>query len=84
LNQSGSVFTAGNRYDGVADDGNDGDASSPLDAPPVTTLPTAEMADVVRARAGCLPRDSVDQGYIERTSGWDVSESEPFRLGPGA
>ena len=84
LNQSGSVFTAGNSYGGMADDGNDGDATAPLDAPPVTTLPTAEMADVVRTRAGCLPRDEVDQGYIERTDGWDVSESEPFRLGPGA
>jgi len=26
----------------------------------------------------------VDQGFIERGSAWDVSESVPFRLGPGA
>ena len=50
----------------------------------MTTLPVSEMADVVRARAGCLPRDGVDQGYIERADSWDVSESLPFRLGPGA
>lgn len=43
-----------------------------------------EMTGVVRTRAGCLPRDRVDQGFIERTDGWDVGESEPFRLGPGA
>ncbi len=84
LNQSGSVYTAGNVYQGLAAQGDDGDASAPLDAPPVTTLPTAEMADVVRTRAGCLPRDQVDEAYIERNGGWDVSESEPFRLGPGA
>lgn len=84
LNQSGSVFTAGNSYGGIADDGDEGDAGAPLDAPPVTTLPVSEMADVVRARAGCLPRDGVDQGYVEATGGWDVSESTPFRLGPGA
>ena len=42
------------------------------------------MADGVRARAGCLPRDGVDQAYITRNGGWDVSESVPFRLGPGA
>src|SRR5262249_7505510 len=66
LNQSGSVFTAGNVYDGLAADGDDGDASAPLPAPAVTTLPVSEMADTVRLRAGCLPRDSVDEGYIER------------------
>jgi len=42
------------------------------------------MVDVVRARGGVPPRDAVDQAYIERTDGWDVSESVPFRLGPGA
>jgi hypothetical protein len=84
LSQSGSVYTAGNRYQGVADDGAEGDAAAPLDAPPVTTLPVDEMVDVVRTRAGCLPRDRADQGYVERVAGWDVSESEPFRLGPGA
>jgi hypothetical protein len=47
-------------------------------------MPVAEMAAGVRARAGCLPRDGVDQGFIERGSAWDVSESLPFRLGPGA
>jgi len=84
LIQSGSVFTSGNRYDGVSEDGATGDATAPLPAPPVTTLPVDAMADLVRTRAGCLPRDGVDQAYIERTNGWDVGESEPFRLGPGA
>jgi hypothetical protein len=84
LIQSGSVYTAGNDYGGIAEDGADGDASAPLPAPPVTTLPTAQMADVVRVRAGCLPRDQVDEAYVEQSGGWDVGESEPFRLGPGS
>jgi hypothetical protein len=84
LNQSNPVFTRGNAYEGLAEDGHVGDATAPLDAPPVPTRPVAEMAPMVRARAGCLPRDAVDQGYIERVDGWDVSESEPFRLGPGS
>jgi hypothetical protein len=84
LNQDGPVFTAGNRYEGLASNGNEGTATAPMPAPPVTTLPVSEMESVVRSRAGCLPRDGVDQGYIERGDGWDVSESLPFRLGPGA
>jgi hypothetical protein len=84
LNQAGPVFTRGNQYEGISEDGNEGTATAPLDAPPVPTLPVAEMAAGVRARAGCLPRDGVDQGFIERGSAWDVSESTPFRLGPGA
>jgi hypothetical protein len=82
LNQSGPVFTRGNHYEGSAQDGHEGSATAPLDAPPVPTRPVAEMAPIVRRRAGCLPRDAVDQGYIVRDGGWDVSESEPFRLGP--
>jgi len=84
LNQAGSVFTAGNSYDGIAANGDQGDATAPLAAPPVTTLPVADMTDLVHTRAGCLPRNPVDQGYIERKDGWDVGESQPFRLGPGA
>jgi hypothetical protein len=78
------MFTRGNHYEGLSDDGDEGTATAPYDAPPVPTLPVAEMADGVRARAGCLPRDAVDQGYITREGAWDVSESVPFRLGPGA
>jgi pectate lyase len=84
LNQDNPVFTAGNRYDGLAADGDEGTATTPLPAPAVTTLSVGEMEPLVRSRAGCLPRDRVDQGYIEKQDGWDVSESQPFRLGPGA
>jgi PKD repeat protein len=84
LTQDGPVFTAGNTSEGDADAGADGTATAPLPAPPVTTLPVAEMAPRVRTRAGCLPRDGVDQGYIERDDGWDVTGTQPLRLGPGS
>src|SRR5262249_14811977 len=70
LMQSGPVYTSGNVSAGLADPGQEGAATAPLPAPPVTTLPVAEMAPLVRTRAGCLPRDGVDQADIELQSGW--------------
>ena len=80
LIQSGPVFTAGNVYGGVAEDGAIGTATAPLDAPPVTTLSLAEMEPLVRGRAGCLPRDAVDQRYIDTQDGWRVGKEQPLRL----
>ena len=40
-----------------------------------------EMEKLVRARAGCLPRDAIDTAYVKTVSGWNVSETEPLRLG---
>jgi PKD domain/FG-GAP-like repeat len=84
LTQNGPVFTAGNVSRGLAEPGAEGTATAPLPAPPVSTLPVAEMAPKVRRRAGCLPRDGIDQGYIEREDGWDVTGTQPLRLGPGS
>jgi hypothetical protein len=80
LIQTGPVFAAGNAYDGLAADGDAGDATAALDAPAVTTLPVAEMAPLVRARAGALPRDAIDRAYIAATNGWRVSKERPLRL----
>lgn len=44
LTTSGGVFTAGNVYRGLAANGPNGKAPSEVPAPPVTTLPVAEMA----------------------------------------
>jgi hypothetical protein len=82
LIQSGPVFTAGNVYDGLAEHSTDGAATAPLDAPPVTTLPVAEMEPLVRGHAGCMPRDDVDRAYIDMQQGWDVGKQLPLRLGP--
>jgi hypothetical protein len=80
LEQSGPVFTSGNVYEGFAQDTDQGSAPSPIDVAPVTTHPAKEAAELVRSRAGCMPRDAVDQSYIDRADGWHVNKYEPFRL----
>ncbi len=80
LIQTGPVFTAGNVYEGLAKNGPDGNAPAPVPAPPVTTLPVGEMEDVVRARAGCLPRDPLDAKYVATTTGWKVNATTALRL----
>jgi len=80
LIQLGPVFTAGNVFRGLAKTGPDGKATAPVDAPPVTTLPVAAMEPLVRARAGCLPRDAVDARYIATTTGWKVGAETPLRV----
>ncbi|HJQ84562.1 MAG TPA: hypothetical protein VKA21_10825, partial [Candidatus Binatia bacterium] len=82
LIQTGPVFTAGNAFRGEAVQGAEGDADAPIDAPPVTTLPVGEMEGVVRANAGCLPRDAVDQAYIDAPDTWRTSKYVPFRINP--
>ena len=64
---------------GSRPNGPDGKATAPIDAPAVTTLPVGEMEGVVRARAGCLPRDAVDAKYIATTTGWKVGAETALR-----
>jgi hypothetical protein len=78
--EAGPVHLEGNAVRGVALPLPAGTAPEPIAAPKVTTLSLAEMEKVVRARAGCLPRDAVDTAYVN-ASGWRVGESEPLRLG---
>ncbi|MCC6847169.1 MAG: hypothetical protein IT294_01615 [Deltaproteobacteria bacterium] len=84
LKGAGAVYLSENAVRGAVEPLVAGTASAPIPAPKVTTLPIAEMEKVVRARAGCLPRDGVDAAYVKATSGWKVSETEPLRLAPGA
>ncbi len=81
LKDAGPVYVADNAVRGLSQPLAAGTAKAPIAAPPVTTLPLAEMEKVVRARAGCLPRDAVDTAYVQATTGWKVSETEPLRLG---
>ena len=83
LKEAGPVYLADNAVRGVARPLIAGTASKPIAAPPVKTLPVAEMEKLVRARAGCLPRDAVDTAYVQAKE-WKVSETEPLRLVPGA
>lgn len=80
ITTTNQVFTAGNVYRGLARNGPTGKAAAPIPAPPITTLPVEEMEPVVRARAGCLPRDPVDQKYIATTTAWRVNATTPLRL----
>lgn len=82
LEQSGPVFTSGNVMGGLAADPAQGSEGTPVDAPPVTTLSTAEMVDHVHARAGCLPHDAVDAAYVGTGAGWHIGRYEPFRINP--
>jgi hypothetical protein len=77
---SGQVFTSGNSFEGLAEASDDGNTSTPVDVAPVTTHGTKEAAEIVHSRAGCMPRDAVDQAYIDRTDGWHIGKYEPFRL----
>ena len=68
---------------GLADAGADGKATAPLPAPPVTTLPVADMAPRVRTgRAACRATPST-----RRTStlqdGWDVTGTRAAAARPG-
>ncbi|MCC6764266.1 MAG: hypothetical protein IT293_06355 [Deltaproteobacteria bacterium] len=83
LKGAGPVHLSENAVRGVVEPLVGGSAQAPIPAPKVTTLPVGAMEKVVRARAGCLPRDGVDAAYVKATSGWTVSETEPLRLGAG-
>jgi hypothetical protein len=77
---TGPVFAAGNLFRDQASPGSAGNASAPVPAAPVTTLSVAEMEPLVHASAGCLPRDAIDQAYIDTRDGWYVSKYQPYRL----
>jgi len=48
----------------------------------VTTHSAAESERIVRARAGCMPRDSIDRAYIAAKK-WRVGKSTPFIIKAG-
>ena len=72
------VFTSGNVYQGIATQSDTGSALAPIAAPPVATQSVVDMLPRVRTRTGALPRDGIDQAYIDRRDGWKVTESTPF------
>lgn len=81
--EAGRVYVSGNAVKGKAEALIAGTSEAPIPAPPVTTFGVAEMEKIVRARAGCLPRDPIDLAYINAAAGWKVSETEPLRLRAG-
>ncbi len=81
LKDAGPVHLEGNVVRGAALPLPAGTAPAAIAVPKVTTMSVAEMEKVVRARAGCLPRDAIDQAYVN-ASDWRVGETDPLRLGP--
>ncbi len=76
------VYVDDNGYEGKAVESPtlSAHALQPFPAPTVTTQSRAQMEGIVTAKAGCLPRDAVDQAYIDLTTGWDVTDTKPLRL----
>jgi hypothetical protein len=81
LKGAGPVYVADNAVRGAAQPLVAGTSAAPIAAPPVTTFGVGAMEKLVRARAGCMPRDAIDEAYVKATNGWKVSETEPLRLG---
>ncbi len=56
-----------------------------MPCPSVTTHSAAEAERIVRGRAGCLPRDGVDQAYASGTKWPTVGDGRPWMIkaGPG-
>jgi hypothetical protein len=77
--QAGPVHAAGNVFRGARSAVADG-AETPVRAAPVATQDVGAMEAAVRGRAGCLPRDEIDQAYIALKDAWHVGRSEPLRL----
>lgn len=79
---AGDIYVDDNGYEGKAVQSTslNGHATQPFPAPPVTTQSRAQMESIVTAKAGCLPRDTIDQAYIDMTMGWDVVDGKPLRL----
>lgn len=77
-----TIHVAGNQFEGnaVAHPSLANAAPAPFPAPMVTTHDIPTMTNLVESKAGCLPRDSVDQAYIDLDAGWDVADGDPLRL----
>ncbi|TMA76508.1 MAG: hypothetical protein E6J72_16720 [Deltaproteobacteria bacterium] len=74
-----SVYLAGNVFRGARPPNFRG-APNPFAAAPITTAPVEQMEERVRAAAGCLPRDAIDDRYIGLRAGWEVGRETPLRL----
>jgi hypothetical protein len=74
------VYISGVEFRGTATSKALVSAPSALPAAPVNTQSVAAMEPNVRANAGAMPRDAVDQQYINTASGWSVGKERPLRF----
>jgi len=82
LVSTGPTYSAGNEFrdDATSVRESAGSSRTPIDVAPVTTLPVAQMEPLVRAHAGCMPRDAWDQAYIDADRWTYIGYSTPLRL----
>ena len=74
------VYISGDEFRGTATSKALASAPSELPAASVNTQSVAAMEPNVRANAGAMPRDAVDQQYIDTASGWSVGKERPLRF----
>jgi hypothetical protein len=75
------VYTSGLVFVNAAHPSYDATSDTELPAAPVTTQSVADMVPNVHANAGAMPRDSIDQQYIDYTGAWSLGDRNPLRLG---
>ena len=73
------VYVSGIEFRGTATSKALVSAPSALPAAAVNTQSVAAMEPNVHANAGAMPRDAVDQQYIDTSSGWSVGKERPLR-----
>jgi pectate lyase len=77
---SNAVYFSGNVFQGHAKLDTKASSATELPAPHVSTQSVADMEKNVRANAGAMPRDAIDQQYIDLKTGWSLGESSPLRF----
>jgi len=78
-NGKGKVFIAGSLARGFIPIQQRGSARAELPAPRVTTHSAPEAYRIVREKAGCMPRDEIDQAIIDLKK-WYIGDERPLRL----
>jgi pectate lyase len=79
--QGGPAYFDGNVYRNC--NGRPGSSDTEIPCPPVTTHPAAEVEALLRASAGCLPRNALDQAYVQLAKWGPMGERKPVILEPG-
>jgi hypothetical protein len=81
--RSEPVYVSGVEFRGAATAGPNaaGTAAAEVAVAPVATQSVPEMEANVRAHAGALPRDAVDEAYVGARN-WRVGNGSPLRLVP--
>jgi hypothetical protein len=80
ITTSRPVYVSGVEFRGTAKPDFTATSATELPAAPVATQSVAAMEPVVRSSAGAMPRDAIDQRYINLAPGWRVGKTTPIRF----